>query len=87
MWFGTNNGLYRYDGVNLRYFSHKNDDTTSLPNNRVLGIAEGNDGQLWISLLTGIAKIDLTTLQYRAYSAIDKKTGVGNYTNKICTDD
>ncbi len=86
MWFGTNNGLYRYDGVNLRYFSHKNGDTASLPNNRVLGIAEGNDGQLWVSLLTGIAKIDLNTLQCKTYSAIDKKNGVGNYTNKICID-
>ncbi len=87
MWFGTKNGLYRYDGLNLYYFGHKNEDTTSLPNNSVLGIAEDKDGQLWVALITGIAKIDLHTLKCKPYRGINKEFDTKNYTNRICIDD
>lgn len=87
MWFGTKNGLYRYDGLNLHYFGHKSGDSTSLPDNKVLGIAEGKDGKLWVALLSGIAEIDLTTLKCKTYSSINKKLNPNNFTNKLCIDD
>jgi ligand-binding sensor domain-containing protein/two-component sensor histidine kinase len=87
MWFGTEYGLYRYDGVNLLYFGHKNGDTNSLPNNCILGIAEGKNEKLWISLLSGVACLDLNTLRFKIYSAANKKIDGGNFTNKICVDD
>jgi signal transduction histidine kinase/ligand-binding sensor domain-containing protein len=87
MWFGTENGLYRFDGVNLRYFGHKTDDSSSLPNNTVLGIVEDNREQLWVALLSGIAKIDINTLLCTTYTGANKKLAFGNYTNRICIDD
>ena len=33
MWFGTSNGLYRFDGTNVLYTHHVNGDTNSLSNN------------------------------------------------------
>src|SRR5579885_1362540 len=35
MWFGTESGLYRYDGTNIRYFCHHSQDTNTLPDNNV----------------------------------------------------
>ncbi|HTB05325.1 MAG TPA: two-component regulator propeller domain-containing protein [Bacteroidia bacterium] len=87
MWFGTENGLYRYDGVSLKYFGHIRGDSASLPHNNVLGIAEDKDNKLWVATITGIAQIDLTTLKCRTFRAIEKKSGEGNYTNKICVDE
>ncbi|HXB14017.1 MAG TPA: two-component regulator propeller domain-containing protein, partial [Bacteroidia bacterium] len=87
MWFGTENGLYRYDGVNLRYFGHNNGDTNSLPSNTVLQIAEGKDGNLWVAMQAGIAEIDPTTLQCKIYNGFNHRLDANNYTNKICVDD
>ncbi len=87
MWFGTKNGLYRYDGINLRYFEHKTGDSTSLPNNTVLGTAEDKDGKLWVALISGIAEIDLATLHCKTFGVNDQKLNINNFTNRICIDD
>ena len=87
MWFGTENGLYSYDGINLHYFGHKSDDSTSLPNNHVLGISESKQGKLWVAMLSGIAEIDLATFQCKTYGGADKRFDLKNYTNRLCIDD
>jgi signal transduction histidine kinase/ligand-binding sensor domain-containing protein len=86
MWFGTQNGLYRYDGLNLRYFGHRIGDTVSLTSNHVLEITEDKKDNLWVALLNGVTSINLTTLQCRAFSNTNKRLGPGNYTNRICID-
>jgi len=87
MWFGTENGLYRYDGLNLRYFGHRIGDTNSITHNNVLQITEDKKGHLWVALLNGITSIDITTLQCKTYNEITKRLIPGNYTNRICIDD
>ncbi len=87
MWFGTDNGLYRYDGVNLRYFGHRMGDSNSLPNNKVLSLAEDKEGKLWVGMIAEMAEIDLNTLQCRTFSAANNRFDAGNFTNKVCIDD
>ena len=53
MWFGTENGLYRFDGTNVLYTHHVNGDTNSLSNNNILSISEGSTGNLWIGTVGG----------------------------------
>ena len=36
MWFGTHNGLHRYDGKNIKTYNHQPDDPNSLSNNYTL---------------------------------------------------
>jgi len=86
MWFGTANGLYRYDGTNVRYFGHRNGDSTTLPDTKVQQITEDADGHLWVALLNGMARIDLTTLQCKTYTGTNKRIDVHNFTNRVCTD-
>ena len=45
MWFGTNDGLNRYDGKNITVYKNDPLDTNSLSNNVVLSIYEGKDGE------------------------------------------
>src|ERR1700733_13483372 len=40
MWFGTENGLYRFDGTNVLYTHHISGDTSSLSNNSITNITE-----------------------------------------------
>jgi len=58
MWFGTRNGLNRYDGVNIVAFHHQNFDSTSLINNLVNSINIGNDNNLWIGTYDGLSLFD-----------------------------
>jgi signal transduction histidine kinase/streptogramin lyase len=87
MWFGTENGLYRFDGVNLHYFGHKAGDTASLPDSKVEGITEDKNGGLWVALQKGIAVIDLNTLQCKTFTGVNGRLDERNYTNRICIDD
>src|ERR1700755_250986 len=48
MWFGTRDGLNRYDGVKMTVYKNRPNDKTSLGNNFINSIAEDKDGNLWI---------------------------------------
>jgi diguanylate cyclase (GGDEF)-like protein len=49
MWFGTEDGLNRYDGFSFTTYKYDPTDTSSLPNNMVWSIAEDREGDLWIA--------------------------------------
>jgi diguanylate cyclase (GGDEF)-like protein len=48
MWFGTEDGLDRYDGYELKHFIHKPGDPYALPNNWVSALTRDSSGTLWI---------------------------------------
>jgi signal transduction histidine kinase/streptogramin lyase len=48
MWFGTADGLNKYDGVRCTAYRHKEGDSSSLPQNTVVSVGEDNDGVLWV---------------------------------------
>src|ERR1700750_2716207 len=51
LWFGTADGLCRYDGYNFKTFRKKEGDANSLPGNFVYQLAEDKDGKIWIGFL------------------------------------
>jgi diguanylate cyclase (GGDEF)-like protein len=48
LWFGTEDGLNRFDGYQLLHLTRDRKDPTSLPNNWVSAIAEHPDGRLFV---------------------------------------
>ena len=53
MWFGTRDGLNKYDGYKFTVYKNKADDKTSISNNYIQAIKEGRDGSLWIATRGG----------------------------------
>ena len=61
IWFGSDNGLYRYDGY--QFITYLNDplDSNSLANNRVERICAGKDGMIWLGTAAGLDRLDPVT--------------------------
>lgn len=59
MWFGTASGLNRYDGYRFKVYRHLAEDSTSIPDNNVIGLMDAPDF-LWVRLSTGYALFDKT---------------------------
>src|SRR5579871_417170 len=53
MWFGTREGLNRFDGYTFTVYKNKVGDDKSLANNVVNAIVEDNKGYLWIGTWGG----------------------------------
>ena len=59
MWFGTAQGLSRYDGYTMHSYRHEKGDTTSLPDNTIHALLEDHLGTLWIGTAgQGIFRIE-----------------------------
>lgn len=57
MWFGTKDGLNRYDGYNFKIFQHIPGDPTSIGSNFIRCLHESGDF-LWVGTDTGLFKYD-----------------------------
>ena len=53
LWIGSQEGLVRYDGYNLKFYSHIPFDSTSLSNNWITEIKEDKKGNLWVCTYGG----------------------------------
>ena len=55
MWFGTDNGLNRFDGYRIKQFYHLPADTNSLVNNQVMHLEPDKKNNLWVSTAEGLS--------------------------------
>lgn len=53
IWFGTVDGLYRFDGFNYKIFRNNPNNINSLSNNTIRGMALDNKGIIWIATQGG----------------------------------
>ncbi|MHB1687658.1 MAG: ligand-binding sensor domain-containing protein [Ignavibacteriaceae bacterium] len=53
MWFGTEDGLDRYDGYNFTVFKNDPRDPNSIPDNFIWTIYEDHEGTIWVGTNNG----------------------------------
>jgi ligand-binding sensor domain-containing protein len=53
MWFGTQDGLNKYDGYKFTIYRHDAENSASLSNSSIWSIFENADGNLWIGTYGG----------------------------------
>ncbi|PWV45389.1 hybrid sensor histidine kinase/response regulator transcription factor [Chitinophaga sp. S165] len=74
LWFGTKNGISRFDGYQFRNFQYKKNDSTSLGNNFLHCITRIDSTHLWIGTESGIYILDLEKEQFSHFGPPEEKT-------------
>jgi ligand-binding sensor domain-containing protein len=67
VWFGTEEGLNRYDGYSFKIFKNRPHDPTSLPSNWISTLYEDRAHRLWVGTLDGVSVFDRTTETFRSF--------------------
>lgn len=72
MWFGTYDGLNKFDGYEFQIYRNKRNETRSISSNAILSIFEDRTGRLWIGTQTGL---DLYNRQTDTFTHFRTPTG------------
>ncbi|RYY31946.1 MAG: hybrid sensor histidine kinase/response regulator, partial [Sphingobacteriaceae bacterium] len=64
MWFGTKDGLNRFDGYTFKIFRTDTADKGSIGNNFIFSLYEDNDGLLWVGTERGLYTYNYTTEKF-----------------------
>jgi signal transduction histidine kinase/ligand-binding sensor domain-containing protein/CheY-like chemotaxis protein/AraC-like DNA-binding protein len=86
MWFGTWNGLCRYDGYSFKIFQ-KSDSQKNIPDNFVHAICEDKSKNLWVGTAHGVVIYNLETEQFFMPDSLQAKLGKIAVTSLDCDKD
>ncbi len=88
LWFGTQDGLNRYDGYDFRVYRYDQADTNSLSNNWIWDILEDRSGKIWIATWKGLTKYDPCTDHFTRYLPDVRNPGAisGERPSSVCMD-
>jgi signal transduction histidine kinase/ligand-binding sensor domain-containing protein/DNA-binding response OmpR family regulator len=67
MWFGTRDGLSKYDGYKFTVYKNNPEDKTSISHNMITNIVEDQNGDLWIATWGGLNKFDQSKETFTQY--------------------
>jgi signal transduction histidine kinase/ligand-binding sensor domain-containing protein len=89
MWFGSWEGLNKYDGYKTTIYKNDPNDPASISNNYINGIAESKDGNLWIATnIGGMCRFNRTRENFTRFRHSDNNTNtiISDITNCILVD-
>lgn len=67
LWFGTANGLCRFDGVNFKCFFNNPDDTCSISGNSIFCLLVDRKGILWVGTNKGLNRYNARDNTFTSY--------------------
>jgi two-component system, sensor histidine kinase ChiS len=83
MWFGTKDGLNRYDGRKFVAYQHNPFDSTSISDAYVTNMLEDSRGRIWISSLSGDVNIFHRETEFFCKIPLENMSGEKATTNEI----
>lgn len=75
MWFGTQDGLNRYDGYEFTIFVSRPGDSTSLSGNEVYSLIEDRNGDLWVGTNRGLNRFSTATGSFESFGRERTESG------------
>lgn len=78
LWFGTRDGLNKFDGKKFTIYRHFSEDSTSLSNNNIHSIYQDTYGNLWIGTQNGLNKYNPKTDNFKQYKYASKKNSIAD---------
>ena len=70
MWFGTRNGLNRFDGSSFKIFRNDVNDAQSIGSNSILCLYEDNQARLWVGTYKGVYIYDAVHEKFSLFNKI-----------------
>lgn len=70
LWFGTSDGLNKYDGYTFKIYKHNLSSKNSLNHNNITAIYEDNKGTLWVGTQVGLNIYNRVTDEFIPTTAI-----------------
>lgn len=67
MWFGTRDGLNKYDGTSFKIFRNNPNDSSTISNSDILAIEEDINGTIWIGTYNGLNSYNPITNTFKKY--------------------
>ena len=90
IWFGTGNGLSRFDGYEFKNYKHDPDDSSTINSGFIYSIVEDSKGCLWLTISgNGLSRFDPRTEKFHAFRSDDNDPGSisSNIVNALLYDD
>jgi ligand-binding sensor domain-containing protein/signal transduction histidine kinase/DNA-binding response OmpR family regulator len=88
LWFGTADGLNKYDGYKFKVFRNKRGNSKTIPDNNINCLFEDKAGELWIGTSEGVTKYNRNDdsftsygggVVYALFESFDGTLWVGNF--------
>lgn len=87
MWFGTQNGLNKYDSYQMTVYKNIPNDTTSISNNHIKKLYVDRKNRLWILTFSGLNLYNEEFDIFRQYNIFKSSNNIrANHISSICED-
>src|SRR5690606_1213116 len=88
MWFGTQDGLNKYDGYNFTVYKNIPGDSNSISDNYITAVVSDKSGDFWIGTANGLNKLKVDEEIFRRYYSPDSSIQLSDkYISAILEDD
>lgn len=84
IWFGTNDGLSRYNGYEFKTYRNEINNDDSIVNNYIVSLNEDSEGNIWIGTVEGASRLNIYTDEIKNYK---EDVDNNNITDILVTND
>lgn len=72
IWFSTNNGLFSYNSIDIKRYSHLQNELTTLPTNRINTLYKDKQGKMWVATEHGLCAYNARQDNFERYNIKDQ---------------
>ncbi|TWW00080.1 hypothetical protein FEF09_13090 [Chitinophaga pinensis] len=84
MWFGTRDGLNKYDGYQIITYRYSAADSSSISDNYIRCIYEDSKGAIWVGTLNGLNRLDAGKNSFTRFLSMQDDTTSLGYNHVTC---